>query len=143
MSVFILLHYKPCACCLLLLLSVMYVNPQRLKHKRSLSKMTIKCKRLEKAQNNPIAASFFASPVNEMEGYEQMWVAAIEDNFMQNLVAQFRSFGVQFADNFDTWEDQSPADAYRSIEDFCWDLSTSSYGTESIRFPGCSWKSCT
>jgi len=90
---------------------------ERLKHERSLSKITIKCKRLEKAQNNPIAASFFARPVDEMEGYEQMWVAAIEDNFMQNLVGQFRSFGVQFADNFDTWEDQSPADAYRSIED--------------------------
>lgn len=90
---------------------------ERLKHERSLSKITIQCKRLEKAQNNPIAASFFARPVDEMEGYEQMWVAAIEDNFMQNLVGQLRGFGIQFADNFDTWEDQSPADAYRSIED--------------------------
>lgn len=90
---------------------------ERLKHERSLSKITIKSKRLERARINPNAASFFARPVDEMEGYEQMWVAAIEDNFMQNLVGQFRSFGVQFADNFDGWEDQSPADAYRSIED--------------------------
>jgi hypothetical protein len=41
---------------------------EREKHERSLSKIIIKCKRLEKVQKNAIAASVFTRPVDEMEG---------------------------------------------------------------------------
>eukprot|EP00566_Odontella_aurita_P005288 CAMPEP_0113552278 /NCGR_PEP_ID=MMETSP0015_2-20120614/14981_1 /TAXON_ID=2838 /ORGANISM="Odontella" /LENGTH=631 /DNA_ID=CAMNT_0000453243 /DNA_START=376 /DNA_END=2274 /DNA_ORIENTATION=- /assembly_acc=CAM_ASM_000160 len=82
-----------------------------------LSWINIRSVRLEKVRDNPNAKSYFARPPDELEGFDRMWVAAIDAPCLANLVGVFRNYGVQFADNFADWEDQSPEDAHWSIED--------------------------
>jgi xanthine phosphoribosyltransferase len=90
---------------------------ERQRYEESLSRMTLSCKQLEKAKNNPNAKAFFAREPDESNGFDRMWVSAIDNACVNNLVGVFRDYGVQFALNFGEWNDQSPADAYRSIED--------------------------
>lgn len=81
--------------------------------------ITINSRRLEKARNNPKAATYFSSlQPDAIEGYDTMWVSAIENACMNNLMGTFRNYGVQFADNFGDWEDGRIEDGIEfSIED--------------------------
>jgi len=86
-------------------------------YRERLSWITIKSRRLENARNSPKAKDYFAREPNEREGFDRMWVSAIDSPCLNNLVGVFRDYGVQFADNFDDWEDQSSEDGQWSIED--------------------------
>jgi len=90
---------------------------ERLAYEASINRITLSCKQLEQAKSNVNALAFFSRKPNEEEGYERMWVSAIDQACVRNLVGVFRDYGVEFAHNFGEWEDQSPVDAYRSIED--------------------------
>jgi xanthine phosphoribosyltransferase len=79
--------------------------------------LTLFSRRLERARNNPKAQAFFQRPPDATEGYDRMWVAAIDNACLKNLVGVFRNYGVQFADNFGDWQDGSLQDAMVSIED--------------------------
>jgi len=81
-----------------------------------LSEIRIRSKRLEGARNNPKAEAYFAREPRAHEGYDRMWVSAIDNVCVQNL-AVFRDYGVEFADNFGDWTNQIPTDAFATIED--------------------------
>jgi xanthine phosphoribosyltransferase len=78
---------------------------------------TVHSKRLEKARNNEKAQAFFRRQPDAIEGYDRMWVAAVDSACYQNLVGVFRNYGVQFADNFGDFMYSSDADNLLSIED--------------------------
>lgn len=78
---------------------------------------TISSKRLEKARNNVKAQEFFQREPDAIEGFDRMWVCAIDSACYQNLAGVFRNYGVQFADNFADFEDNSDMDGMYSIED--------------------------
>jgi len=74
--------------------------------------------RLEKAKRSPNAMQFFRRKPNEKEGYERLWVAAVDNVSYMPLVGNLRDYGVEFADNFGDFEDQSANDALlHTIED--------------------------
>lgn len=76
-----------------------------------LSKIGIKSRRLEKARNNPKARAYFAAKEpNPIEGFDQMWVSAIDNACFNNLRGSFRNYGIEFADNFGDWEDGTVED---------------------------------
>lgn len=78
---------------------------------------TIESKRLEKARSNEKAQAFFRRDPDAIEGFDRMWVCAIDSACYQNLAGVFRNYGVQFADNFGDFEDSSDMDGLYSIED--------------------------
>ena len=82
-----------------------------------LSKITVASQRLERARDNPKAAAFFRRDPDVTEGFDQMWVSAIDNVCFKNLVGTFRNYGVQFCDNFGDFEDGSVEDGLVSIED--------------------------
>jgi xanthine phosphoribosyltransferase len=82
-----------------------------------ISRITITSRRLEKARNNPKAKAFFERKPNEMEGFDRLWVAAIDNVCFKNLVGTFRNYGIEFADNFGDWKDVSLQDGLYTIED--------------------------
>jgi len=84
---------------------------------QSLSSIAITSPRLENAAVNPKAEAFFKRPPDELQGFDTMWVAAIDDPCIQNLYGIFSNYGIQFADNFGDWEDGTEEDSQRSIED--------------------------
>jgi xanthine phosphoribosyltransferase len=73
--------------------------------------------RLEKARNNPKAKAFFDRAPDAIEGFDRMWVCAIDSACYSNLAGVFRNYGVQFADNFADFEDGCTEDGLYSIED--------------------------
>jgi hypothetical protein len=81
------------------------------------NKITIASRRLERARDNPNAQSYFARPPDALQGYDQMWVAAIDPACFKNLRGVFRDYGVQFADNFGDYTDTTVADGLSNIED--------------------------
>jgi len=84
---------------------------------KSLSGIGITSPRLENAAVNPKAKAFFQRKPDELQGYDQMWVSAIDQPCIQNLHGIFMDYGVQFADNFADWELGTEEDGLRSIED--------------------------
>jgi hypothetical protein len=83
----------------------------------SLSDIGMTSPRLENAAVNPKAAAYFQRPPDERQGYDAMWVSAVDAPCARNLHGAFSNYGVQFADNFDDWEDGKEEDKYLSIED--------------------------
>mmetsp|Transcript_6663 Transcript_6663/g.15109 ORF Transcript_6663/g.15109 Transcript_6663/m.15109 type:complete len:799 (+) Transcript_6663:59-2455(+) len=85
---------------------------------KSLSSIGITSPRLENAAVNPKAEEYFQRPPDERQGYDTMWVSAIDTPCVKNLYGIFSNYGVQFAENFDDWDDgSSDEDGLRSIED--------------------------
>jgi hypothetical protein len=84
---------------------------------KSLSSIGITSPRLENAAVNPKAKAFFKRPPDELQGYDTMWVSAIDEPCLENLHGIFMDYGIQFADNFGDWELGSEEDGLRSIED--------------------------
>jgi hypothetical protein len=86
---------------------------------RSLSSIGMTSPRLENAAVNPRADAYFKRPPDERQGYDTMWVSAIDTPCVRNLYGIFSNYGVQFADNFDDWDEGSgeEGDGFRSIED--------------------------
>lgn len=84
-----------------------------------IAKIKIKSKRLENARNNPKAEGYFSFlEPNAVEGYDRVWVSAIDNACFDNLMGTFRNYGIQFADNFGDWEDGCVEDGVDySVED--------------------------
>jgi xanthine phosphoribosyltransferase len=82
-----------------------------------LSKISCSSRRLERARNSPKAKAFFEQGPDRKEGYEQFWVSAVDNACWRNLKGSFRNFGIQFADNFGDWKDESLEDSLATIED--------------------------
>jgi len=82
-----------------------------------LSKISVVSPRLERARNNPKAAAFFQREPDETEGFDRMWVSAIDNVCFSNLMGTFRNYGIQFCDNFGDWTDSSASDNFATIED--------------------------
>ena len=83
-----------------------------------LSKITLRSPRLERAQSSPNAKAYFQREPDAVEGYDRMWVSAIDNVCFKNLVGLFSNYGIQFADNFGDWQDGSMEDSTSfSIED--------------------------
>jgi hypothetical protein len=76
-----------------------------------------KSRRVEKARTSPNAMNFFHREPNAREGYDTMWVSAIDNACFKSLVGNFRNYGIEFADNFGDWQDGCPEDGLVSIED--------------------------
>lgn len=87
------------------------------KHLQKLEEIKLHSPRLEKARKSPKAKAFFARPPNEIEGFDVMWAAAIDNACIPNLYGSFRNLGVEFADNFGDWEIGCEEDKFQSIED--------------------------
>lgn len=97
--------------------AAMYAEEEEEEYVKSLSSIAITSPRLENAAVNPKSEAFFKRPPDELQGYDTMWVAAIDDPCIQNLYGIFGNYGIQFADNFGDWEDGTEEDSQRSIED--------------------------
>ena len=82
-----------------------------------LSQLRLSSRRLLVAAKNPKAKAFFERPPDATEGFDRMWVAAIDNVCFKNLVGSFRSYGVEFADNFGDFQDGCTEDGFFSIED--------------------------
>ena len=82
-----------------------------------ISKIGIYSERLDKASRSTKAKTYFSRPPDELEGFDRMWVSAIDNVCFNNLVGVMRNYGIQFADNFGDWIDGSEADGLFSIED--------------------------
>lgn len=85
----------------------------------SLASISMTSGRLENAAVNPRAKAYFQRPPDERQGYDTMWVSAIDTPCVKNLYGIFSNYGVQFADNFDDWDEGTgeDGDGFRSIED--------------------------
>lgn len=94
-----------------------FAREEETRHLAKLGEIRISSSRLENARSNPRAKAYFERPPEEIEGYDRMWVSAIDNACMKNLVGSFRNYGCQFADNFADWENGCPEDAFQSIED--------------------------
>eukprot|EP00546_Thalassionema_frauenfeldii_P005641 CAMPEP_0178925802 /NCGR_PEP_ID=MMETSP0786-20121207/18136_1 /TAXON_ID=186022 /ORGANISM="Thalassionema frauenfeldii, Strain CCMP 1798" /LENGTH=651 /DNA_ID=CAMNT_0020600767 /DNA_START=224 /DNA_END=2179 /DNA_ORIENTATION=+ len=77
----------------------------------------VSSKRLEKARDNPTAYTYFHREPDALEGYDTMWVCAVDNACLKNLAGVFRNYGVEFADNFGDFENTSPEDERFAIED--------------------------
>jgi len=73
--------------------------------------------RLEKARRSEKANEFFQRGANLKEGFEYLWVAAVDNVSYMPLVGNLRDYGVEFADNFGDFVDRSAHDALTTIED--------------------------
>ena len=84
---------------------------------KRLSLISLTSQRLENARDNSKARAYFSREPDRREGFDRMWVSAIDNPCMKNLVGVFRDYGVQFADNFGDFEDQSTEDGQGTIQD--------------------------
>ena len=90
---------------------------EEMKHLQKLSEIHLKSTRLERAKDNPKAQAFFSREPNEVEGYDKLWVSAIDNVCMKNLGGSLRNYGIEFACNFGDWENGCEDDAKQTIED--------------------------
>lgn len=74
-------------------------------------------RRLQKAAASPRAKDFFQRAPNAREGYDRLWVAAIDYACFKSLKGNIRNYGVEFADNFGDFLDGAAEDGLYSIED--------------------------
>lgn len=98
------------------------IDPEEVKrYEQALAERMRDCKtrskRLAKAEKSAKAREFFARGPNTKEGYEHLWVAAVDNASFQALVGSFRDYGVEFADNFGDFFDHSAYDGLYSVED--------------------------
>jgi xanthine phosphoribosyltransferase len=84
---------------------------------KRISQLRLSSRRLLTAAYNPKAKAFFGRPPDATEGFDRMWVSAIDNVCFKNLVGTFRNYGVQFADNFGDFQDGCTEDGFFSIED--------------------------
>ena len=85
---------------------------------KSLASIGITSPRLENAAVNPKAEAYFQRKPDERQGMDTMWVSAIDTPCVKNLFGIFANYGVQFADNFDDWDEGTEEeDLFLSIED--------------------------
>lgn len=74
-------------------------------------------RRLERARRSEKAKAFFSRKPNESQGYDRLWVAALDNQVFRNIVGLLRDYGVEFADNFGDFESTRPEDLLYSIAD--------------------------
>ena len=73
--------------------------------------------RLERAKASPKATKFFKRPPDASQGFDRLWVSAIDYVCFKSMVGMFRNYGIEFADNFGDFIDGCPEDGLYSIED--------------------------
>jgi inosine/xanthosine triphosphate pyrophosphatase family protein len=73
--------------------------------------------RLERAKRSEKAKAFFSREPNEEDGFDRLWVAAIDSACFKSLIGIHRDYGVEFADNFGDFQDGRPEDGLYTIED--------------------------
>jgi hypothetical protein len=54
--------------------------------------------RLERAKRSEKAKAFFSREPNEEDGFDRLWVAAIDSACFKSLIGIHRDYGVDFAD---------------------------------------------
>jgi hypothetical protein len=84
---------------------------------KRIENIQISSRRLAKAKKSDKAKAFFEREPDAREGYDRMWVSAIDNVCFKSLVGNFRNYGIQFADNFGDWQDGCPEDGLYTIED--------------------------
>ncbi len=62
---------------------------------------------------NPSVKAFFQCQPDEQQGYNTMWVSAINTPCVHNLYSILNNYGVQFDDNFDNWDNGNNNNDYR------------------------------
>ena len=67
---------------------------------QKLSEIRVGSHRLERAVGNPKAEAFCLRKPNQIEGFYRMWVSAIDNVCVQNLVGSFRNYWIELACNF-------------------------------------------
>ena len=67
-----------------------FVQKQESQHLEKLAEIKLISKRLEKARDNEKAKAYFERPPDEIEGYDRMWVSAIDNACTKNLIGSFR-----------------------------------------------------
>ena len=83
---------------------------------KSLSSIGMHSPRLDNAAVNPKAEAYFRREPDQLQGFDTMWASSIDTPCTENLFGIFSNYGVQFADNFDDWQEDDD-DQFRSIED--------------------------
>ena len=83
---------------------------------KSLASIGMHSPRLDNAAVNPNAEAYFRREPDQLQGFDTMWVSSIDTPCTENLFGIFSNYGVQFADNFDDWQEDDD-DQFRSIED--------------------------
>lgn len=73
--------------------------------------------RLEKASRSEKAQKFFQREPDAKEGFDRLWVSAIDNACFKSLVGNSRDYGIEFADNFGDFQDGRKEDGLYSIED--------------------------
>lgn len=73
--------------------------------------------RLEKARRSDRAKAFFARKPNKKQGFDRLWVAAVDNGVLRNLNGLLREYGIEFADNFGDFESLRPEDYLLSVAD--------------------------
>jgi len=89
-----------------------------IKWEQKMANCQVTSKRLEKARTNPAKAEpYFQRPPDDLQGYDTMWVCAIDNACYKNLAGVFCNYGIQFADNFGDYVNMAPDDEKFSIDD--------------------------
>lgn len=83
---------------------------------KSLASIGMHSPRLDNAAVNPKAEAYFRREPDQLQGFDTMWVSSIDTPCTENLFGIFSNYGVQFADNFDDWQEEDD-DQFRPIED--------------------------
>eukprot|EP00980_Cylindrotheca_fusiformis_P001157 scaffold320_cov122-Cylindrotheca_fusiformis.AAC.2 len=73
--------------------------------------------RVEKAKRSEKAKAFFSRDPDMKNGFDRLWVTAIDNACVKSLVGSCRDYGVEFADNFGDFQDGCAEDGLYTIED--------------------------
>mmetsp|Transcript_51096 Transcript_51096/g.123337 ORF Transcript_51096/g.123337 Transcript_51096/m.123337 type:complete len:975 (-) Transcript_51096:1262-4186(-) len=93
------------------------LEKHELKFREQMKNCRISSSRLEKARRSEKAKQFFSRDPNEKEGFEHLWVAAVDNVSFKPLVGNFRDYGVEFADNFGDFQDNSAYDGLYQVDE--------------------------
>jgi len=98
------------------------IDPKEVEHSEQalayrMRNVKTKSDRLEKARRSDKAKNFFQRGPKTKEGYDHLWVAAVDNASYQPLLGSLRDYGVEFADNFGDFVDQNAHDGLVTIED--------------------------
>ena len=93
------------------------IQKQEAEFWKRMEKCQTKSIRLARAKASPKAEAFFTRPPDESQGFDRLWVTAIDNVCFKSMVGMFRNYGVEFADNFGDFIDGRPEDGLYSIED--------------------------
>lgn len=77
----------------------------------------LKSRRLDKAGRSERAKAYFSRDPNKKQGFDRLWVSALDNAVARNIVGLLREYGVEFADNFGDFDSMRPEDGLYTVED--------------------------